>query len=95
MHLDIAVLVELSIARPTSGPLTATVHGWPIEYFDVHDPAIHDVQAQHASRGQERHAPMTGAVWLSLWMSCSLEALAKVIAAAALVNQTKIPRTDG
>lgn len=38
---------------------------------------------------------MAGAVWLSLRMRCGLEALAEVIAAAALVNQTEIPRTDG
>ncbi|TQK96551.1 hypothetical protein FB563_1497 [Streptomyces puniciscabiei] len=37
---------------------------------------------------------MADAVW-PLRMSCCLEALAKVIAAAALVNQPKIPRTDG
>ncbi|MFC9623452.1 hypothetical protein ACFTXM_26810 [Streptomyces sp. NPDC056930] len=39
------------------------MRGW-ITYFDIHDPAIHDVQAQHALRRQERHASMVGAVWL-------------------------------
>ncbi|GHI09865.1 hypothetical protein Scel_81860 [Streptomyces cellostaticus] len=38
---------------------------------------------------------MAGAVRLPVRMSCGLEALAKVIAASAVVDQAKIPRTDG
>lgn len=38
---------------------------------------------------------MARAVRLPLRMICRLDALAKVIAAAALVNQTQIPRADG
>lgn len=38
---------------------------------------------------------MARAVWLPLRMICGLDALAKVIAAAALVNQPQIPRADG
>lgn len=37
---------------------------------------------------------MGRAVRLPLRMSCRTDALAKVIAAAALVNQTQIPRAD-
>lgn len=38
---------------------------------------------------------MACAVWVALWMSDGHETRARVIVAAALVNQTKIPRTDG
>lgn len=38
---------------------------------------------------------MARAVRLPPRMSCRPDALAKVIAAAALVNQTQIPRADG
>lgn len=37
---------------------------------------------------------MARAVRLPLWMICRPDALAKVIAAAALVHQTQIPRAD-
>ncbi|MFF3397607.1 transposase [Streptomyces sp. NPDC002659] len=78
----------------TSWLCTPAVHGRPIEYLDVHDPAVHDVQDQHAFRRRERHTPMARAVRLSPRMICRPDALAKVIAAAALVNQTQIPRAD-
>lgn len=38
---------------------------------------------------------MAGAIGLPLRMNCGLKALAEVIVAVALVNQTKIPHTDG
>jgi len=38
---------------------------------------------------------MAGAVWLPWRMSRCSEALAEVVAAAALVDQAEIPRTDG
>lgn len=72
-----------------------TVHGWPIEYLDEHDPVVHDVQDQHAFQRQERYAPMARAIRLPLRVISGTDALAEVVAAVAPADQTNIPHADG